>query len=143
MPRLSEQRLIDASGRERWCARLGLPGARPQDGQPLLLCVLQDSTAEHVARAQADRSLNELAQWFDLSPTGMLVFDEAGLIVRSNPAFEALVGPGAGDADRRLGRPAGAAGLGRRGAAAGAAARRRAAGDPCRRCRCPTGGASA
>ena len=63
-----------------------------QDGLPLLLCVLQDSTAEHVARAQADRSLDELAQWFDLSPTGMLVFDEAGLIVRSNPAFEALVG---------------------------------------------------
>ena len=30
-----------------------------------------------MARAQADRSLDELAQWFDLSPTGMLVFDEA------------------------------------------------------------------
>ena len=91
LPQLREQRLIDASGRERWC-RAGAYRVSGADGQPLLLSVLQDSTAEHVARAQADRSLDELAQWFDLSPTGMLVFDEAGLIVRSNPAFEALVG---------------------------------------------------
>ena len=91
VPRLSEQRLIDASGRERWSRASAYP-VLAQDGLPLLLCVLQDSTAEHVARAQADRSLDELAQWFDLSPTGMLVFDDSGLIVRSNPAFEALVG---------------------------------------------------
>ena len=91
VPRLSEQRLIDASGRERW-SRVSAYQVSAEGGQPLLLCVLQDSTAEHVARAQADRSLDELAQWFDLSPTGMLVFDESGLIVRSNPAFEALVG---------------------------------------------------
>ena len=91
VPRLSEQRLIDASGRERW-SRVSAYRVSTESGQPLLLCVLQDSTAEHVARAQADRSLDELAQWFDLSPTGMLVFDESGLIVRSNPAFEALVG---------------------------------------------------
>ena len=91
VPRLNEQRLIDASGRERWSRASAYP-VLAQDGLPLLLCVLQDSTAEHVARAQADRSLDELAQWFDLSPTGMLVFDDSGLIVRSNPAFEALVG---------------------------------------------------
>ncbi len=91
VPRLSEQRLIDSGGRERWC-RTSAYQVSGEGGEPLLLCVLQDSTAEHVARAQADRSLNELAQWFDLSPTGMLVFDDAGLIVRSNPAFEALVG---------------------------------------------------
>ncbi|MGL6112179.1 MAG: PAS domain-containing protein, partial [Rubrivivax sp.] len=81
VPLLREQRLIDSSGRERWC-RVTAYQVSAEGGQPLLLCVLQDSTAEHVARAQADRSLNELAQWFDLSPTGMLVFDEAGLIVR-------------------------------------------------------------
>ncbi len=91
VPRLSEHRLLDTSGRERWC-RASAYSVSGEGGAALLLCVLQDSTAEHVARAQADRSLNELAQWFDLSPTGMLVFDEAGLIVRSNPAFEALVG---------------------------------------------------
>ncbi|MCU0966227.1 MAG: PAS domain-containing protein, partial [Burkholderiaceae bacterium] len=67
VPRLSEQRLIDASGRERWSRASAYP-VLAQDGLPLLLCVLQDSTAEHVARAQADRSLDELAQWFDLSP---------------------------------------------------------------------------
>ncbi len=91
VPLLREQRLIDASGRERWCRVSAFQVATDQR-QPLLLTVLQESTAEHVARAQADRSLDELAQWFDLSPTGMLVFDESGLILRSNPAFEALVG---------------------------------------------------
>ena len=72
---MSEQRLIDTSGREHWC-RTSAYQVSGEGGELLLLCVLQDSTAEHVARAQADRSLNELAQWFDLSPTGMLVFDE-------------------------------------------------------------------
>ena len=91
VPLLAEQRLIDASGRERW-SRASAYAVSAPDGLPLLLCVLQESTAEHVARAQADRSLDELAQWFDLSPSGMLVFDQTGLIVRSNPAFEALVG---------------------------------------------------
>ena len=90
VPLLGETRLLDAGGRERW-SRVSGYQVTGEQGQSLLLCVLQDSTAEHVARAQADRSLDELAQWFDLSPTGMLVFDEAGLIVRSNPAFEALV----------------------------------------------------
>ena len=86
-----EQRLVDAAGRERWWRALGYQ-VSAEDGRALVLSVLQDSTAEHVARAQADRSLDELAQWFDLSPTGMLVFDDSGLILRSNPAFEALVG---------------------------------------------------
>jgi PAS domain S-box-containing protein len=90
-PRFREQRLIDGGGRERWC-RVASYAVSGEDGAPLRLSVLQDSTAEHVARAQADRSLDELAQWFDLSPTGMLVFDETGLILRSNRAFEALIG---------------------------------------------------
>jgi PAS domain S-box-containing protein len=91
LPRLREQRLIDGGGRERWC-RVASYAVSGEDGAPLLLSVLQDATAEHVARAQADRSLDELAQWFDLSPTGMLVFDDTGLILRSNRAFEALIG---------------------------------------------------
>ena len=90
-PPQREQRIVDAAGRERWY-RATVYRVSAEDGAPRSLSVLQDSTAEHVARAQADRSLDELAQWFDLSPTGMLVFDAAGLIVRSNPAFEALVG---------------------------------------------------
>ncbi len=90
-PLLHEQRLVDAAGRERWCraVRYAVSG---DGGARLVLSVLQDTTAEHVARAQADRSLDELAQWFDLSPTGMLVFDDTGLILRSNRAFEALAG---------------------------------------------------
>ena len=88
---LQERRLIDASGRERWFRftrrRLG-----DAQGRTLLLVVMQDCTAEHVARERADRSARELDQWFDLSPMGMVLFDERGLLVRSNPAFEALVG---------------------------------------------------
>jgi PAS domain S-box-containing protein len=88
---LVERRLVDASGRERWfrAARHGVVDA---DGRPRLFVVMQDSTAEHVARERADRSARELDDWFDLSPIGMVLYDERGLLVRSNPAFEALVG---------------------------------------------------
>ncbi len=85
---LADRRLIDAQGQERWFRKTLMPLGE----QGLVVGVLQDTTAEHAARAQAERSLTELAQWFDLSPAGMLVFDAAGLIVRSNRAFEALVG---------------------------------------------------
>lgn len=104
---LFERRLIDAQGRERWyrAARRRVTDAQ---GRTLLLVVMQDSTAEHAARERADRSARELDQWFDLSPVGMVLFDERGLVVRSNPAFEALVGsvpvtlPEADDAVREL-----------------------------------------
>ncbi len=55
--------------------------------------MLQDTTAEHVARERADRSARELDDWFVLSPFGMVLYDEAGLLVRTNPAFENLIGP--------------------------------------------------
>jgi PAS domain S-box-containing protein len=87
---LMERRLVHAGGAERWF-RSAIYPVQGADGLRLTLELLQDSTGEHVARAQAERSLNELAQWFDLSPSGMLVFDHDGLIVRSNPAFELLV----------------------------------------------------
>ncbi|MCZ2293170.1 MAG: PAS domain S-box protein [Burkholderiales bacterium] len=95
---LPERRLLHADGAERWCRSVLYPvqGSRDEHGSGgeqgvLRLELLQDSTAEHVARAHAERSLTELGQWFDLSPMGMLVFDHGGLIVRSNPAFERLV----------------------------------------------------
>ena len=88
---LVERRLIDVSGRERWfrSSRRRLQG---EDGRALILSVLQDSTAEHVARERAERSVRELDDWFDLSPVGMVLFDATGLLVRTNPAFEALAG---------------------------------------------------
>ena len=89
--RVIERRLIDASGRERWLreARHAL-----QDGQgrTLYLATMQDSTAEHVARERADRSARELDDWFNLSPVGMVLFDDSGLLVRTNRAFDGLVG---------------------------------------------------
>lgn len=91
LPALLERRIVDGGGRERWCrvARRTLVGG---DGRALHLCLLQDTTAEHAAREQAERSLHELDEWFELSPSGMVMYDETGLLVRSNPAFEALVG---------------------------------------------------
>lgn len=88
---LIERRIIDAAGRERWfraARRLITDG----DGEPRLVSVLQDSTAEHVARHRADLSVRELDDWFDLSPVAMVLFDDHGLVVRTNPAFEALAG---------------------------------------------------
>ena len=90
-PALVEGRLLDTSGRERRyrAARRTLVD---KDGQQLYLAVLQDTTAEHVARERADRSLRELDDWFDLSPVGMVLSDERGLLVRTNPAFDAIAG---------------------------------------------------
>ena len=91
LPQMVERRITDAGGRERWyrAARRVLVGAK---GERFYLAVLQDCTSEHVAREQADRSVHELEHWFELSPTGMVMFDDSGLVVRTNTAFEALVG---------------------------------------------------
>ena len=89
-PATARRRLLDGQRRERWFSlttiQLASAGRAPR-----WLTLLQDETAEHDAREQARRAEDELAQWFELSGTGMLVYDSAGLIVRSNAAFEALV----------------------------------------------------
>ncbi|WP_395698989.1 PAS domain S-box protein [Aquabacterium sp.] len=86
-----DRRLTDAQGRERHF-RFAPRWVSADDGEPLLLAILHDVTPEYSAREQADRSVYELEHWFDLSPIGMLVYDPTGLIVRSNAAFESLVG---------------------------------------------------
>jgi PAS domain S-box-containing protein len=90
-PGLKEGRLFDASGRERHY-RVARRTLRGDNGEALYLAVMQDATAEHVARERADRSLRELDDWFDLSPVGMVLFDASGLLLRTNPAFDALAG---------------------------------------------------
>ncbi len=85
-----QRRLLDASGRERWFGLTRLNLARPGT-QALWLTLFNDLSAEHDARQLAQRAEDELAQWFELSVGGMLVYDHTGLIVRSNAAFEALV----------------------------------------------------
>ena len=92
VPKLAlERRLVDAQGRERWF-RLAPRWVTSDEGAPLLLAVLQDVTLEHAVPQPDERSGRELDQWFDLSPLGMLVYDEAGRVLRSNAAFVALVG---------------------------------------------------
>ena len=90
-PALSEGRLLDAAGVHRWyrAARRVLEG---EGGRPLYFAVLQDTTSEHAARERADRSVRELDDWFDLSPVGMVLFDDSGLLVRTNPAFDQMAG---------------------------------------------------
>ena len=90
-PPLIERRIIDAAGRERWFRAMRRT-VRDAKGRTLLLAVLQDATEEHQSRSLAERSMRELEQWLDLSPLGMVLIDASGLLVRSNPAFEALVG---------------------------------------------------
>ncbi len=90
-PGLIDARVVDASRRERRVRVLRRTMA-DASGQPLYLSVFQDATAEHLARERADSSLRELEDWFDLSPVGMVLFDERGLLLRSNPAFFALTG---------------------------------------------------
>ncbi|MBL8349450.1 MAG: PAS domain S-box protein [Burkholderiaceae bacterium] len=86
-----DRRLVDGQGRERWF-RFAPRWVSADDGSPLLLTILQDVTLEHRALHQAAQSDHALDQWFELSPIGMLVYDGSGLVLRSNTAFEALVG---------------------------------------------------
>jgi PAS domain S-box-containing protein len=90
-PALSEGRIIDARGFERWY-RAARRVLADEDGAPLYFAVLQDTTLEHAARERADRSVRELDDWFHLSPVGMVLFDDSGLLVRTNPAFDHLAG---------------------------------------------------
>ncbi|MDO9313937.1 MAG: PAS domain S-box protein [Burkholderiaceae bacterium] len=90
-PALVSRRIVAADGRERWFRATG-SSLTDENGRIFKMSVLQDSTAEHVARERADRSAREIDDWFDLSPIGMVLFDEAGLLVRTNPAFDALAG---------------------------------------------------
>lgn len=91
VPALIERRVIDTQGRERWfrASRQAVAGPR---GERWLLAIYQDCSAEHQARERAERSLRELDQWFDLATVGMVLFDSSGLLVRTNPAFEGLLG---------------------------------------------------
>ena len=89
--RLVERRLLHADGRERWYRATWRKWV-DEEGRTRYLSILQDNTAEHAAREHADRTSRELDDWFDLSPVGMVLFDEQGLLVRTNPAFEALAG---------------------------------------------------
>jgi PAS domain S-box-containing protein len=86
-----DRRLVDAAGRERWF-RPRRHLVNDEQGRKLYLAVMQERTDEHSARATAERALQELDQWFDLSPLGMVQLDASGLVVRGNQAFERLVG---------------------------------------------------
>ncbi len=89
-PVVLRRRLVDPSGRQHWLTLNVMNLA--EDGQPQQwLTLVQDLSAEHAARQHARRAEDELVQWFELSGSGMLVYDHTGLIVRSNAAFEALV----------------------------------------------------
>lgn len=90
-PALVTRRITAADGRERWY-RATRSALTDENGRVFHMSVLQDSTAEHIARERADRSAREIDDWFDLSPIGMVLFDEVGLLVRTNPAFDALAG---------------------------------------------------
>lgn len=83
-------RFVDADGQARWCT-LAWQNVADAGEPPLWLMMLHDATAEQQAREQARRAQDELLRWFDLARTGMLVYDDSGLIVRTNAAFEALV----------------------------------------------------
>lgn len=91
VPALMEQRLVDRHGQVRW-VRAARYLTLTQDGRRLVLSLMHETTAEHAARELAERSSRELGQWFDLSPFGMALFDDHGLVLRSNVAFESVVG---------------------------------------------------
>ena len=84
-----ELRLLDSEGRPRQLTASPYALAKASaPGQTLV--VLQDRTLELAARQQAERAQAELDQWLDLSPMPMVMFDDTGLLLRTNSAFAAL-----------------------------------------------------
>jgi PAS domain S-box-containing protein len=97
-PEVQHRRLLSASGEVLWFSASTSPldptpvrGLGPAGRGPLSLTLWHDMSAEVRAREQARRAQDELGQWFELSGTGMLVYDFSGLILRCNAAFEGLV----------------------------------------------------
>lgn len=92
-----QRRLVDGLGSERWfCITIsrnhnGQAHGQRDSGKAPWLLMWQEVTAEVQARGQVRQAHEELARWFELSGTGMLVYDSSGLIKRCNAAFEALV----------------------------------------------------
>ncbi len=89
-PLLIRRRLVDAAGAQHWIS-FNVYALQDERGRRQWLSLLRDDSAEQEARRQVKRAEDELAQWFEVSGSGMLVYDQTGLIVRSNAAFEALV----------------------------------------------------
>ncbi|KNZ34369.1 MAG: hypothetical protein AD742_03115 [Methylibium sp. NZG] len=85
------ERLLDASGHERWF-RASRNAVTDLHGRVFWVSVLQDCTLEQAERVRAQAAENEVAHWFDLSPQGMVLFDERGQVLKSNRAFEVLAG---------------------------------------------------
>ena len=83
-----ERRLRDGLGTERWW-RSSPRWISADDGAPLLLLLLHEVTLQRDAAASAEPAD---AAWFELNPVGMAVYQRGGQVLRSNPAFAALVG---------------------------------------------------
>ena len=83
------ERLLDAGGRERWFRASRSP-VTDQHGRLYWVSVLQDCTLEQAERARALGAEDEVAHWFDLSPQGMVLYDEQGRLLKSNRVFDAL-----------------------------------------------------
>ena len=91
-PALPEaERLLDASGQERWF-RATRSAVTDLHGRRFWVSVLQDCTLEQAARVRAQEAENEAAHWFDLSQQGMVLYDETGQVLKGNRAFEELAG---------------------------------------------------
>ena len=88
-PTLAIERLLrDGLGIERrW--RSSPRWISADDGVPLLLLLLHEVTLQRDAAASAEPAD---AAWFALNPVGMVVYQRSGEVLRSNPAFAALVG---------------------------------------------------
>jgi PAS domain S-box-containing protein len=84
------QRRLLTPGGARWFSCTLAP-LQAEGGRGAWLTLWHEVTSEVAARAQVRRAQDEMAQWFELAGSGMLVYDGDGQIVRCNTAFEALV----------------------------------------------------
>ena len=84
-------RLINEQGHICWF-RFSQYRMMDSHQQSLSMAVLQDCTAQIRAQENVQNESNELGLWFELSPVGMLLFDDDGTVVRSNSTLNQLIG---------------------------------------------------
>jgi PAS domain S-box-containing protein len=82
-------RLPDHDGRLRWFSLASFDLAEPPH-PPVVLVLLHDTTEPHHGHESALRAEEGIRPWLGHRPAGVLADDPEGLVLRGNPAFEAL-----------------------------------------------------
>lgn len=96
-----EYRIKDASGQWRWLRDRSI-GRQVHGDEVLMEGLVTDITQRVKMQEMLQRNLAQLRVLFEVFPLGIMVTDERGLIVETNPQVERLLGIGKENLEKRL-----------------------------------------